>query len=511
VNKTLTLDMNRVEGDLQVKVSVADGVVQDAWMLGTMFRGFEQIMLGRAPMDALVITPRICGICGTGHLYAAVSALETALQIPSAPNGTRVRNICLMAEEIQSDARHAFLMFTIDLCHKRYANMDGYSQIVEAFEAFRGRIYRATVVQTKKLLEIVALFGGQWPHSSYMIPGGVATLGNRRAIVKSLSIVDAYTQWYEREVLGCSLDRWLAIQSEDDLFAWLDEKSEHRNSAFGLFLGFAKRIGLEKLGRGNGNLLSYGVYFDPDGFQPPYRDRVCLRPGGFYDAETQTIQPFSQEHVAEHVKYSHFEGEDKGTHPSCGKTIPLFQKGGNKYSWAKAPRYRDQVVETGCLAELYMAGDPLAQSLFQKGGATVFTRQICRFHRPALSLVAIRNMLIALEKHFLDSFYEPQKEGLDGDGDGVGLVHAARGALGHWVGFRAGRITRYQVISPTSWNASPRDSYGRRGHWEQSLIGTPIQDESDPIELGHVIRSHDACLVCAVHFLESGRKYSYVV
>jgi hydrogenase large subunit len=146
--RIVNIDMNRVEGDLQVRLALDEGMITDAWTIGTMYRGFEQLLLGRAPMDGLVITPRVCGICGTAHLYAAVTALETAINCPIAPNGTRVRNLCLMAEELQSDSRHAFLMFAVDLCNERYKDHPLYAAVVEAFEPFKGRVYREAVVET---------------------------------------------------------------------------------------------------------------------------------------------------------------------------------------------------------------------------------------------------------------------------------------------------------------------------------------------------------------------------
>ena len=97
------MEVNRVEGDMEIQVEVERGVVTDAWCSGTMLRGYEQILTGRDPADALVITPRICGICSTSHLYSATSALETAYSAPIAPNGTRIRNLCLMAESVMSD------------------------------------------------------------------------------------------------------------------------------------------------------------------------------------------------------------------------------------------------------------------------------------------------------------------------------------------------------------------------------------------------------------------------
>ena len=90
------------------------------------------------------------------------------------------------------------------------------------------------------------------------------------------------------------------------------------------------------------------------------------------------------------------------------------------------------------------------------------------------------------------------------DGDGFGAINAARGSLGHWVRIRDGKIANYQVITPTAWNGSPRDNTGRRGHWEESFVGLEIADLDNPVELFHVVRSHDACLVCTVH-LARGR------
>lgn len=507
--REIVLDMNRVEGDLQLKLRLTDGVVTDAWTVGTMYRGFEQLILGRAPMDALVITPRVCGICGTAHLYAAVSALEHAIGCAVAPNGTRVRNVCLLAEEIQSDARHAFLMFCVDLCHPRYADDPEYAQVLALFEPFKGRVYREAVVETKRILEVVALYGGQWPHSSHMVPGGVVSTPNRRNIVKALGIVDAYARWYERSVLGCTLARWSQVTSLAALDAWMDESPAHRDSPVGLFARMTRRIGLQRLGRGNGNLLSYGVYFDPERWQPPFATRETLRAAGFYEAATRTRHPFTHTEVREHVTHSWFRdhGGERGAHPFEGETVPEYAPNTERYSWAKAPRYAGHVVEVGCFAELFMAGDPFITSLYEAEGVNVWGRQMARLHRPTLSLALLRQTLVELEARFHDAWYEAPRD--TGDGEGVGLVQAARGALGHWVQFSRGKITRYQIVTPTAWNASPRDAQHRPGHWESSLVGTRVADEEDPIELGHIVRSHDACLVCTVHFLDSGRVHRY--
>jgi hydrogenase large subunit len=87
---------------------------------------------------------------------------------------------------------------------------------------------------------------------------------------------------------------------------------------------------------------------------------------------------------------------------------------------------------------------------------------------------------------------------------GLGLTEAPRGALGHWIDISSGKISRYQVVTPTTWNASPRDDFGQLGPLEQALIGTPVADLEQPIEVLRVIRSFDPCIACAVHIVRAG-------
>ena len=258
------MEINRVEGDMEIQVEVEGGVVTDAWCSGTMFRGYEQILTGRDPADALVITPRICGICSTSHLYSATSALETAYSTPIAPNGTRIRNLCLMAESVMSDARHTFLMFAPDLCNEAYAGHPLYERVVELFAApFRGRIARETVEHSKRILQVVICFGGQWPHSTYMMPGGVTCPLDATRLRDCLSAVELYQAWYERSILGCASERWLELRTVEDFEEWLEEDASHRDSAVGVFARFGRSVGLRHDGCGQSSPPQHGLLLRP--------------------------------------------------------------------------------------------------------------------------------------------------------------------------------------------------------------------------------------------------------
>ena len=504
------MEVNRVEGDMEIQVELECGVVTDAWCSGTMYRGYEQILTGRDPADALVITPRICGICSTSHLYAATSALEMAYATPIAPNGTRIRNLCLMAESLMSDARHTFLMFAPDLCNAAYADHPLYEQVCKLFAApFRGRIARETVEHSNRILQVVICFGGQWPHSTYMMPGGVTCPLDAARLRDCLGAVEFYRAWYERSILGCATERWLALRSVEDFEEWLEEDASHRDSAVGVFARYGRSIGLHKTGGGTPHLLSMGCYYDPEAWQPPFRDRRCLLPSGFYDGESKRIEPFCEGKISEDVSHAWYLDPGRPCHPWDSRTVPARRAGGPQYSYAKATRYDDRVVQLGPLADLVVGCDPLITSLFQAQGPNTWLRQFARFHRPVRVLESMRQTVHELSAHLGEPTFEPCDP--KRDGDGYGLINAARGSLGHWVKIRDGTIENYQVITPTTWNGSPRDASGRRGHWEESFIGLELKDLENPVELYHVVRSHDACLVCTVHFLRPDKVTTFHV
>ncbi|MDD1780698.1 nickel-dependent hydrogenase large subunit [Enterovibrio sp. ZSDZ35] len=499
VKKTLNIDLNRVEGDLEFELDVEDGVVVDARCIGVMYRGFEQIMIGRTPRDAAVITPRVCGICGTAHLYAATLALEQIWGVEPPPNATTIRNLCLLTESIQNDIRQSFLMFLVDFCHPAYRAHPLYNEIMAAFEPFKGRHHLGALEQSSDAVGIVALFGGQWPHSSYMLPGGVVGKPSIRKIIETNSIISKLTRWYESAVIGDSLDNWLSQSQCDGFFNDLQRDSAKANSALGLFTRFSRSIGLHEIGFGTENMLSFGAHGEGQD----------LIPSGVYDADTCTINTLDQSQIVEHVRYSYFRQYQGGRHPYQGETIPDYQSESDRYTWAKAPRYGGKVMQTGPMAELIIGGDPLVTQFHRKEGPSTWLRQFSRLRRIGFSLHLMKHAVQALSNNLDGEIFLPPKPQDECDGKGMGLVQAARGGLGHWVSIKDGVIDKYQIITPTAWNASPRDSDGQHGHWEQSVIGLPVEDLDNPLMLGHVIRSHDPCLVCTVHMLPTGKKLRY--
>jgi Ni,Fe-hydrogenase I large subunit len=498
---TIEVPLNRVEGDLEVRAAIEDGVVADAWCSGTMFRGFERILVGRGPLDGLVITPRVCGICSTSHLTAACRVLDDIAQATPPPQAVRLRNLALMVEHVQSDVRHGFLMYAADMVNPAYRDRPLYEEAARRYTPFKGETVLEVIRETKRIIEIHAIIGGQWPHSTFMVPGGIASVPSAADLVRCGLLLNEYRSWYERRILGCSLERWRQVHSAADLEAWLEESNSHRRSDLGFFIRFARDLGLDRMGAGTGAFLSYGALELPEGTQvkAPGGDHR-LMPAGVARGVDGGL--FDERKVAEHVTHSWCADYEGGRHPSAGETQPYASgREGERYSWAKAPRYDGQPVETGPLAEVLVARDPLFVDLVGRSGANAFLRELARLVRPTILFPAMETWI----KEALGGGPTYASPGPILDGEGFGLTHATRGALGHWVRIEGGRIAHYQIITPTAWNASPRDSNHVRGPMEEALVGTKVRDPENPVELGHVVRSFDACLVCTVHSLEGGR------
>lgn len=502
------LPLNRVEGDLEIHLEIDDaGRVQDARSVGTMYRGFENLMTGRAPLDALVIPPRICGICTTAHLNAAAEALDMLYGAQVPDNARRLRNVTLMVEQLQNDIRHSFLLFMPDIVHPAYESLPLYPEARRRYQPLKGEIQRQTIAETQRLVEIIAILGGQWPHSSFMIPGGVVTVPSAADLNQCRHLLHNFRKWYETRVLGCDLATWQAVGSLAELADWRQVAPEHDQSEIGLLLRFGRAAGLDRLGRGHQRFITYG------GPRLPQNSEVkgigegsLLFPAGIISNGVR--KPLDHLKIAEDVSCAYYE-DQAGAHPYEAVTRPETDAdmdatdGKSKaYSWAKAPRYDGQAAETGPLADLLAADHPLVTDWVATHGPNVLIRQLARLIRPAVLLPAVDTWLQEMST-CTSAFYRQYLK--RASGEGFGAITAPRGALGHWIRLEEGAISNYQVITPTAWNGSPRDAEGVRGPWEEALVGTTLADPTHPIEVEHVVRSFDPCLVCTVHVVDVRR------
>ena len=473
---------NRIEGDLRIEIEVDANTVVSAKSSGIMFRGFERIMTGRSPMDALVITPRICGICSGSHGVAAAKALAQAQDAEMPPNGFYMKNLILGIEVVMSHLSHFYLLFAPDLASPCYQKISVYEAVKERFAAMGGTSVKVALKARQSALEIMGLVGGKWPNSLAIHPTGTTSTMNLSSMTRAIGILNEFHDFLEKRFLGCSLSEWLDMDSLDKLLKWHNE-SRHNGSDVGLFMTMCLEAGLDRIGKGPNRYMSYGAYDLPDG--------STWLPAGYYDGRNQT---FNQALIKEHIGSSFFRDAVEARHPLDGVTSPLADKTG-AYSWAKAPRYNGKTVEVGPLARMIISGDPLLTDMIGQMDSSVMTRMFARL-REMCRLT--KEMSGWLEKINPDEPFNGIPSSRF-NASGIGLTEAARGSLGHWMKISSNLIDNYQVVTPSAWNLSPRDEDGQPGPVEQALTGITVADTNDPVELNHIIRSFDPCMSCTVH------------
>lgn len=503
--------VGRVEGDLDVRVEIADGYVVNAWTQAEMFRGFEILLRGKDPQAGLVVTPRACGICGASHLTCAAWALDTAFRTHVPRNAILARNLGQLVESIQSIPRYFYGLFAIDLTNPKYKSHKLYGEVVKRFSAFTGTSYELGVTISGKPVEIYALLGGQWPHSSYMVPGGVMCSPTLTDITRAWAILEYFRKnWIEPCWLGCSMERYEEIKTYDDFLSWLDEKPQHKNSDLGLYWTAGLEFGLHQYGKGVGKYATWGYLPHEDHYQDPTIDAradAVIMQSGIFDGEKH--HPIHQSRVRENTSHAWYNEGRGDVHPYDRVTRPAQKNDHDftgQYSWATAVTDVELGrCEVGPLARQLVAANPAHKAWQHEdgfilsawralGGASVHLRQLARLHE----LVKLyRQAERCLRELRLDEpFYQKPTAR---DGRGWGATEAARGALCHWIEVKDAKIENYQIIAPTTWNVGPRDGKGARGPIEEALVGTPIANKNDPVEVGHVARSFDSCLVCTVH------------
>lgn len=465
---------NRVEGDLEIRLDVEGGRVRAAYVNSPLFRGFERMLLGKGAMDALTITPRICGICSISQSAAAARALAQAAGVVPAPEGEKVAALLHAVENQADHMTHFNLFFMPDFARPVYAGRDWHDRAVARFTAMKGSALHAAMEARARLLHIVGLLGGKWPHTMAIQPGGVTRAPNLRDKLRMQASLRAFRVYLEAEMFGAPLEEFIALDSIAALEAW-------HTGDVGLFLEVADDLDLAGMGRGAGRYLSYGAY-------PTAAGNVFAR--GIWAGGAAGL--FDPALIREDLSHAWMLGES--AHPEAGQTLPDEAMRDPGYSWCKAPRLDGLDYETGALARQVVDGHPLACALASEGG--VRARIVGRLLEIARTQVVMEEMLAAIDpaERFMAEWSPPR------DGVGEGLVEAARGALGHWCKIENGRIASWQIIAPTTWNFSPRDAGGVPGPLEAALVGAAVgPGEDTPIAVQHIVRSFDPCMVCTVH------------
>jgi len=471
---------NRVEGDLEVTIDIIDGRIAEARVKSSLYRGFEQILQGKTPLDALVYVPRICGICSIAQSAAAAQALAAAMGLRAPDNGRRAANLVQAVENVADHLTHFYLFFMPDFARECYAGQPWWPEVAARFKAVSGSAAGDFLPARAGLLRAMGLLAGKWPHSLSLQPGGSTHPVGVSERLRLLRVLREFRRSLEATTFGDTLEAVAALETARQLADWADA---HAASDFGRFLHVSRALELRALGHAGVPYLSYGAYDEG--------------PGRWWPAGVWTGGPalFDPGRIAEDVSHSWYADAEEPLEPARGSTLPLADKAA-AYSWCKAPRLGGEAVETGALARQLIAGHPLARDLVARDGGGVEARVVAR-------LIEVARLVPAMERWAADlrpgETFRVEGE-MPREADGIGLVEAARGALGHWLSVRRGCIQNYQIIAPTTWNFSPRDAAGRPGALERALVGIPCDaDGKAPVAVQHVVRSFDPCMVCTVH------------
>jgi hydrogenase large subunit len=482
MSKKIKIDpITRIEGHMAVEAVIDDGVVKEAKSAGTLFRGFEIILQGRDPRDANRLTQRICGVCPTAHATASAFCIDEAFgltdKIPD--NAKLIRALILGSNFLQSHILHFYHLAALD-----YVDAVGVVGDLSPFVPRYEGDYRvsgkanAELVEhylkaldiRRKCQEMLSIFGGKMPHNVGIVPGGVTERPAEDKITNFLwrlnEIRDFVDNTYIPDVIAVA-------------------------KAYGDYF---------EIGKGCKRLLAYG------GFDLPTGE---LFKGGVISPDLQA-EPFVKENITEDLKHSWYSDSGSGKSPAEGETKPELKKK-EAYSFLKSPRYKGEVCELGPLARMvsnYAQGDAKTKELVDSAlgelGAgvdalfSVLGRHAARALEAKLVADAMVDWLQALKPN------EPTivQHEIPDQAEGAGLTEAPRGSVGHWMTVKDKKIERYQVITPTAWNASPKDDKGQPGAVEQAIIGTKVKDKDNPFELVRIVRAFDPCLACSVHLLD---------
>ncbi len=552
--------ITRIEGHLRIEAKMDGQNIGQAYSSGTMVRGIETILKGRDPRDAWAYVQRICGVCTLVHGMASVRAVEDALNYEIPKNAQLIRNLMIGAQFIHDHVMHFYHLHAldwVDVVSALNADPKKTSELAQSLSSWPKSSPGYFADMKKKLKAFVE--GGQlgifanayWGHSAYKLPAEanlmavshyMEALSWQREVVKLHTIFGGKNPHPNFVVGGvpCPID----LNSDSAINAKRlaqvqDVINEMRTFVEQVYLPDTLAVASFykdwfKRGEGLGNFLCYG---DLPGTSMNDPDSFLFPSGAILSRDLTTIHDIDlhdkgqiQEYVS-HSWYDYEDGNDQGLHPYQGETNlnytgpkpPFKQLDVEKsYSWLKSPRWKDQSVEVGPLARvlmLYAKGhEPtveLANTALKKLDLPI-TALFSTLGRTAARTLESKILADSMQGWYDDlvtnikggdsrTFNEKQWEPASwpSEARGAGVMEAPRGALGHWIVIRDGKIGNYQAVVPSTWNAGPRDGKGQTGAYEAALEDNhQLVDPKQPLEILRTVHSFDPCIACAVHLAD---------
>lgn len=456
-DKVVINPVTRISGFLQITAYIEKNKIVDAKSQGMLFRGFEKMLKKRPPLDAIYFTERICGICSTAHSVASSKALENAYDITADLNEKMIRDVLHGSEFLQNHLRH-FYQYVIPDYVTGFNINPVYSVTHNDFRIPKRESekiigdYFQSLTYSRKAHEILAVLGGKAPHNHGVFAGGVSVNITAQKIVQIKALVTEIRNFIKEKML-------------EDVGIICRYYNEYFN-----------------IGQGPKNLMTYGV-LDEYGKDIYYVSKGVSINGKKEELDVNKIN--------ENIYRSWYKSESDTLDMSDDNWIQdPFKKTG--YSFIKAPRYKGDVMQVGPLARMYISG-------IYKEGISTMNRIVAR----ALEAEKIANIMLQLLDRIVPKKSTNKNFDLPKDAVGYGFIDTTRGSLSHYINIKKGEIENYTIITPSTWNLSPKDFDGNSGALEKALIGTYVDNPKNPTEIGRIVRSFDPCVSCATHVLSN--------
>lgn len=539
--KKIVIDpITRIEGHLRAEVQVNEkGIVQEAYVSGQLFRGIELILKNRDPRDAGLLAGRICGVCTNSHFRGSIQAVENAYEIKTPKNANLIRDLMSMALFIQDHVVHFYQLHLLDYVDVTSALQANAKLTSKEAHLYCKRPFRNSHTHYEAVLQRLDNFvkagklgpfsNGYWGHKAYRLSSEqnllllshyFEALKFQVKISKAVAIFGGKTPHPQSLVVGgvTSVVDMLNPQRLNDFLFIMKEASDFVNRAYISDMKLLAHCYKEQMknaeGRANGNFLSAGGY-EIDQNKPLFSSGVM------YAHDFDNIELFDASKISEEVKQAWYNNEN----PNQVEYTDLNPDGSlktehqeDKYSWVKAPRYGGKTMETGPLArvligyaqnneamvhftdEFLRACDlelmDLSSSVGRNCARAIETQIICEY------IFTLISNLIQNVKYYDTQTWQAYEIKEVSKTDGIAFLEVPRGMLMHHVQIENQRIQNYQVIAPTTWNASPKNSDGIRAAYEEALVGLKLENVNQPLEVLRVLHSFDPCLACAVHVID---------